>query len=50
MGQAAGNSMKAVPATMEYLAKVMVQDALELAERCPDNSVHALLLEEPAFM
>ena len=50
MGQAAGNSMKSVPAAMEYLAKVVVQDALELAERFPDNPVHALLLEEPAFM
>ena len=50
MGQDAGNSIKAVPAAMEYLAKVAVQDALELAERSSDNPVHALLLEEPAFM
>ena len=33
MGSAAGNSMKAVPAALQYLAKVVVQDALERALR-----------------
>lgn len=41
--------MKAVPAALEYLAKVAVQDALELAEAYPANRVHAFLLEDHRF-
>ncbi|KAK9902658.1 hypothetical protein WJX75_001695 [Coccomyxa subellipsoidea] len=44
------NSMKSVPAALDYLALVVVQDALEDAERYPENPVHALLLGSPLFM
>ena len=43
------NSMKSVPAALDYLALVVVQDALEDAERYPENPVHALLLGSPLF-
>ena len=49
MGSAAGNSMRAVPEALQYLAKVVVQDALERAEKAPENRVHAFLLEMPEF-
>ena len=49
MGASASNSMRSVPKALAYLAMVVVQDALELAERYPDNPVHALLLGQPAF-
>ncbi len=45
----ATNSMKSVPTALRYLAVVVVQDALEDGEKMPDNPVHALLLEQPAF-
>lgn len=37
--------LKAVP----YLAVVVVQDALELAEEFPQPLAHQLLLKEPTF-
>lgn len=43
------NSMKSIPAALDYLALVVVQDALEDAERYPENPVHALLLGSPLF-
>ncbi len=46
----AGNSMKAIPKVLRYLAEVVVQDALDLAEAFPDNPVHAFLLNNPDFM
>jgi hypothetical protein len=49
LGKDATNSMKSVPAALDYLAVVVVQDALEDAERYPDNPVHALQLASPVF-
>ncbi|KAK9916158.1 hypothetical protein WJX75_009514 [Coccomyxa subellipsoidea] len=49
LGKDATNSMKSVPAALDYLAVVVVQDALEDAERYPDNPVHVLLLASPVF-
>jgi len=34
---------------MPYLAMVVVQDALELAEEAPENPVHKMLLQHPIF-
>ncbi len=50
MGDKARGSHRGVVAVLEYLAKVLVQDALHLARRFPDDPVHALLRELPAFM
>ena len=49
LGKEAGNSMKAVLQALEYLAKVVVQDALDLAEAYPANKVHAFLLADDCF-
>ncbi|KAK9901133.1 hypothetical protein WJX75_009650 [Coccomyxa subellipsoidea] len=50
LGKDVTNSMKSVALAMDYLAVVVVQDALEDAEEYPDNPVHALLLESPCFV
>jgi hypothetical protein len=44
MGNAALPSRRALPKLLSYLAVVVVQDALELAERFPNNPVHRQLL------
>ena len=44
MGKRAENSMKSVAKLVRYLGVVLVQDALELAEKFPDNPVHKALL------
>ncbi|CAL8471208.1 g10750 [Coccomyxa elongata] len=49
LGKDVTNSMKSVVLAMEYLAVVVVQDALEDAEEYPENPVHALLLDSPCF-
>ena len=41
--------MKGMPKVLEYLAVVLVQDALELAEKYPENPVHAHLLDHHLF-
>jgi hypothetical protein len=50
MGADAGPSAHSMVGLLEYLPTVVVQDALELARDSPDNPVHALLLQDPAFM
>lgn len=50
LGKDVTNSMKSVALALEYLAVVVVQDALEDAEEYPENPVHALLLESPCFV
>lgn len=49
LGKEATTSMMSIPFLLDYLARVVVQDALELAEEFPDNPVHALLLEDDEF-
>lgn len=49
LGKEATNSMRSVPQALDYLAVVVVQDALEDAEKYPSNPVHALLLKSPVF-
>lgn len=44
MGNQAENSMRSVARLMRYLGVVLVQDALELAEKFPNNPVHQALL------
>lgn len=50
LGKDVTNSMKSVALGIDYLAVVVVQDALEDAEQYPENPVHALLLESPCFV
>lgn len=50
LGKDVTNSMKSVTLAIEYLAVVVVQDALEDAEQYPENPVHALLLDSPCFV
>lgn len=50
LGKDATGSMKSVVAALDYLAVVVVQDALEDAEEYPDNQVHALLLDSQCFL
>jgi hypothetical protein len=49
LGEDAKASMRSVLAAMEYLALVVVQDALELVQEYPDNPVHKHLMEHAAF-
>ena len=50
LGKDVTSSMKSVALAMEYLAVVVVQDALENAELYPQNPVHAMLLDSPCFV
>ena len=50
MGSAARPSHQAVPKVLHYLAIALIQDALELAERFPDDPAHKLLLNDTDFM
>jgi hypothetical protein len=50
MGARAGPSAYSMVGLLEYLPTVVVQDALELARDISDNTVHVLLLQDPAFM
>ena len=50
MGDKARGSHRGVVAVLEYLSKVLVQDALVLAAGYPDDPVHALLRDIPAFV
>ena len=45
----AASHAKRMVQVLKMGAVVVVQDALELAEKFPDNPLHALLLREPAF-
>jgi hypothetical protein len=45
----AANLAKRMVQVLKMGAVVVVQDALELAERFPANPLHAVLLQEPAF-
>lgn len=49
MRAAANISVSSVPVVLRSLAMVLVQDALELAEAMPENTVHAMLLEHDTF-
>jgi hypothetical protein len=49
MGADASPSHRVWPGLLYYLAVVLIQDALEMAEGYPDNPVHAMLLETDAF-
>ena len=49
MGAAANISVSALPVVLRSLAVVLVQDALELAEAMPKNTVHAMLLQNATF-
>ena len=49
LGAKAGNSKKSIVKVLEYLAIVVVQDALELAANFPQQPAHALLLQDPMF-
>ncbi len=45
----AGNLMNTLPAALEYLAKMMVEEALKVAEAFPAIAVHAFLVDEFRF-
>jgi hypothetical protein len=49
LGKDATTSMLGMPQLLDYLGRVVVQDALELAEEFPDNPVHAMLLQDDEF-
>ena len=49
MGHRANISVRALPVVLRTLAIVVVQDALELAEKFSEHPVHAMLLEDAAF-
>ena len=49
LGKNATTSMKSMPLLLDFLARVVVQDALELAEDFQENPVHAMLLEDDEF-
>ncbi len=49
MGKAAGPSRRSVLESCEYLANVVVQDAMELCDAHPTHPVHALLLGHQRF-
>jgi hypothetical protein len=49
MGKRATNSMKSAPKVLRYLAMVVIQDSLELAEKYPAHPVHQTLLQNAAF-
>ena len=46
----AASHAKRLVQVLKMGAVVVVQDALELAQKYPDNPLHAVLLEQPAFM
>lgn len=50
LGLSADPSMQSMVPLLDYLATVVVQDSLELAEEFPENPVHKLLLHEEEFM
>ena len=41
--------MRSFPKVLQYLAVVLIQDSLVLAEKFPSNPVHARLLSSPVF-
>lgn len=49
LGKEASPSMQSAVKALDYLAMVVVQDALEEAEGSPENPVHERLLEESSF-
>jgi hypothetical protein len=49
MGERATNSMRSAPRVLRYLAGVVVQDSLELAEKYPAHPVHQCLMQNAAF-
>ena len=49
LGSEATPSMKSMVKLFQYLAVVIVQDALELADLAPNNRVYALLLRDERF-
>ena len=48
--QMPANSVKSVIKVLKYLAKVVIQDAVEIADEYPENLVHKWLLDDPRFM
>lgn len=50
LGNEAGPSHHSLVGAVEYLATVVVQDALELAHEFPDNPVHHMLLQRKEFL
>lgn len=49
MGKTAGPSRRSVLEACEYLANVVVQDALELCDIYPEHPVHVLLKQQSSF-
>jgi len=49
MGAKASNSVRSMPQTLRYLAQVMVQDALELADKYSNNRFHQALIQNSQF-
>ena len=49
MGQQARNSHRSIVAVPGYLAMVLVQDGLDMAEEYPKNPVHTFLLADEEF-
>ena len=49
MGNRATPSMTSIPKLLRYLAVVLIQDSLVLAEKYPNNPVHQYLLGHPVF-
>ena len=49
MGPCAPNSAKSLVEVFHYLGVVVVQDALDVGDKYPDNPVHAYLDQHPDF-
>jgi hypothetical protein len=49
MGSKASNSVMSMAKVLRYLAKVLVQDALELADVHPANPLYMTLLQNSQF-
>jgi len=49
MGKAAKTSARSVLKALEFLAIVLVPDALELVELYPNHPVHKFLMAKPQF-
>ena len=49
MGAAATPSVISIPKLLRYLALVLVQDSLVLADKYPHNPVHEYLVGHPVF-
>ena len=49
MGPAASVSARAWPKVLESFGILLVQDSLDLAERQPENKIHAMLLADDEF-